>query len=63
MKESEKIKVFENEYLYIKNDDLKEDAKYLVSKLPDYFFKVDASSTGKYHPSFLCSQCKSLKRN
>lgn len=52
MKEEEKIKVFEKEYLYIKNDDLVSDAKYLVGHLPDYFFKVDASSTGKYHPKY-----------
>lgn len=52
MKEAEKIKVFEKEYLYIKNDDLVSDAKYLVGHLPDYFFKVDASSTGKYHPKY-----------
>ena len=43
MTEKEKIKIFENEFLYIKNDDLVNDAKYLVSQLPDYFFKVDAS--------------------
>lgn len=52
MTEKEKIKIFENEFLYIKNDDLVNDAKYLVSQLPDYFFKVDASSTGKYHPKY-----------
>ena len=52
MSEKDKVKVFEKEYLYIKNDDLREDAKYLVSHLPDYFFKVDASSTGKYHPKY-----------
>ena len=52
MKEKDKEKVFTNEYLYIMDDDLRNDAKYLVSHLPDYFFKVDASSTGKYHPKY-----------
>lgn len=52
MNEEEKIKVFEKEYLYIKNSDLVSDAKYLVGHLPDYFFEVDASSTGKYHPKY-----------
>ena len=52
MKEKDKEKVFENEYLYITDDNLRDDAKYLVSHLPDYFFKVDASSTGKYHPKY-----------
>ena len=52
MKEKDKINVFEKEYLYIVNDDLRSDAKLLVGNLPDYFFKVDASSTGKYHPKY-----------
>lgn len=52
MSEDEKIKIFINEFLYIMDDDLRSDAKYLVSHLPDYFFKVDASSTGKYHPKY-----------
>ena len=52
MNELDKINVFEKEYLYIVNNDLKEDAKLLVGGLPDYFFKVDASSTGKYHPKY-----------
>jgi hypothetical protein len=52
MSEKEKEEVFKNEYLYIEDNRLKEDAKYLVSHLPDYFFEVDASSTGKYHPKY-----------
>ena len=56
MTEQDKINVFEKEYLYIKNEDLKEDAKYLVSHLPDYFFTVDASSTGKYHPKYAAGE-------
>lgn len=52
MSEKDKVKVFTNEYLYIEDDDLRSDAKYLVGHLPDYFFQVDASSTGKYHPKY-----------
>lgn len=48
----EKIDYFNKEYGYIKNDKKKNDIKYLVSKLPDYFFEISASSTGKYHPDF-----------
>ena len=48
----EKIDYFNKEYEYIKNDKKKNDIKYLVSKLPDYFFEIPASSTGKYHPDF-----------
>ncbi len=47
-----KIDVFNKEYTYIKNDKYRENAKKLVELLPDYFFSVPASSTGKYHPSF-----------
>lgn len=47
-----KIEIFNKEYTYIKNPRYKENAKKLVECLPDYFFEVAASSTGKYHPSF-----------
>ena len=56
MTKNDKIKTFNNEYLYISNSDLREDAKYLVSNLPDYFFEVDASSTGKYHPKYAAGE-------
>ena len=48
----DKIKVFENEYTYIKNEKYVESLKTMVGLLPDYFFEVAASSTGKYHPEF-----------
>lgn len=47
-----KIAAFEAEYRYIKTPRYVEDLKKLVGKLPDYFFDVAASSTGKYHPAF-----------
>lgn len=52
MEVNDKIKAFEKEIEYINDSRLKEDAKYLVGILPDYFFEVDASSTGKYHPKY-----------
>lgn len=48
----EKSKVFEKELNYIKSPDIKEFTKNIVELLPDYFFEVPASSTGKYHPSY-----------
>ena len=48
----DKVEYFNKEYTYIKDDKIREDLKQLVSKLPDYFFEVQASSTGKYHPEF-----------
>lgn len=48
----DKLKVFEKEISYIKNERYKNSIKTLIELLPDYFFDVSASSTGKYHPSF-----------
>ena len=48
----DKVETFKKEYSYIKDAKIKKDLKYLVSILPDYFFEIPASSTGKYHPSF-----------
>lgn len=48
----EKSKYFERELAYIKNQKLKEAASLLIDHLPDYFFEVAASSTGKYHPKY-----------
>jgi len=47
---------FDKEYSYIKNDKKRNDLKYLVSNLPDYFFEIPASSSGKYHPLFAASE-------
>jgi hypothetical protein len=52
MNDKNKIEVFNKEFEYIKDERLKDNAKKIVSMLPDYFFEVAASSTGKYHPSF-----------
>ena len=49
---NEKVSNFKNEIEYINNPRYKESAKILISMLPEYFFEVPASSTGKYHPTF-----------
>lgn len=51
-----KTAYFNKEYTYIKDDKIREDLKQLVSKLPDYFFEIQAASTGKYHPAFAASE-------
>lgn len=43
---------FLEEISYIKNDKIKKSLIYMINKLPDYFFIVPATSTGKYHPSY-----------
>ena len=47
-----KKEVFKQELEYIKNERIRKSAENLLELVPDYFFKVPASSTGKYHPSF-----------
>lgn len=47
-----KQEVFKKEISYIKDENVKHDLKKMISLLPDYFFEVPASSTGKYHPKF-----------
>lgn len=48
----DKTKIFDQEINYINNPRYKENIKTLINLLPDYFFSVPASSTGKYHPNF-----------
>lgn len=47
-----KSDIFNKELSYIKNDTYRESARIFLELLPDYFYNVPASSTGKYHPSF-----------
>ena len=52
MTKEEKIQVFEKELAQIVNPPIREFIEDAVSNLPDYFFVVAASSTGKYHPPY-----------
>jgi len=47
-----KIEIFNTEYKYIKTKKYVDNIKIIIDMLPDYFFEIQASSTGKYHPSF-----------
>lgn len=48
----DKVKVFQPELDFIKTKAIKEFAEIAVAGLPDYFFEIPASSSGKYHPSY-----------
>jgi 23S rRNA maturation-related 3'-5' exoribonuclease YhaM len=48
----EQLKVFEPELNQIHNEKIKEFTIRALEKLPEYFWKIPASSTGKYHPSY-----------
>ena len=52
MKSKDKVLIFKEEILKIKDKKIKKFTAVAVSKLPDYFFTVAASSSGKYHPSY-----------
>ncbi len=47
-----KVEQFEVELSYIKDEAIQEDCRTMIELLPDYFFHIPASSTGKYHPSY-----------
>ena len=47
-----KHKVFTKELEYIKDSRIKESCMVILDMLPDYFYEIPASSTGKYHPDF-----------
>lgn len=47
-----KLDMFRTEIRYVKNARLMDNLKKMIELLPDYFFEIPASSTGKYHPSF-----------
>lgn len=58
----EKLLMFKNELNYITSKRIRESAEILINLLPDYFFKVPASSSGKYHPEFASGE-KGLVRH
>ena len=44
--------MFLDELDYIKDANLQESLIKIIESIPDYLYKVPASSTGKYHPSY-----------
>ena len=65
---SYKTDAFKKEIGWIKNPEIKKYALIMVESLPDYFFTIPASSTGKYHPTYslgeggLMRHCKGIVR-
>lgn len=47
-----KTEVFKEELSWIVNKKIRKFAEAAVDRLPDYFFTVAASSTGRYHPTY-----------
>lgn len=47
-----RLQVFQTELNYIHNQTIRRFAETAIQLLPDYFFEVSSSSTGKYHPAY-----------
>lgn len=47
-----KSDIFNTELNFIKDKNIRESTKQLLELLPDYFYEIPASTTGKYHPSY-----------
>jgi hypothetical protein len=52
MLDEEKIQIFSKELGLIKDENVRKFTEEALKVLPEYFWKVPASSTGKYHPQF-----------
>jgi hypothetical protein len=48
----EKLDLFSIELNYIKTPKIREWVEIALTIVPDYFFSIPASSTGKYHPQY-----------
>ena len=49
---NEKAKIFDSILNTIENQDIRYFAEQCIETIPDYFWEVGASSTGKYHPQY-----------
>ena len=54
MTNEEKIALFEKEIDYMEIEDIKYFFKKAITLIPDYFFEVPASSSGKFHSALEC---------
>ena len=52
MNSVDRLKLFKKELKLIKNKSIRDFTCKILIKLPDYFFKIPASSSGKYHPKY-----------
>lgn len=48
----ERIALFQSELALIRNPNLRSFVEYCLSKLPEYFFHIPASGSGKHHPAY-----------
>ena len=48
----DRLDIFKTELSYILNPKIKEFTEKTLNTLPEYFFSIPASSSGKYHPNY-----------
>ena len=48
----QKLAFFADELNLIKSENIRKFTEDMLCKIPEYFFEIQASSTGKYHPTF-----------
>ena len=48
----ERLNIVQSVLNTFENDDIKDFAIVLLNNLPEYIWRVPASSTGKYHPAY-----------
>ena len=48
----DRLDIFKTELSYILNPKIKEFTEKALNNLPEYFFSIPASSSGKYHPQY-----------
>jgi len=48
----DRLSIFKTELSYILNPKIKEFTEKALNNLPEYFFSIPASSSGKYHPKY-----------
>ena len=48
----DRIEIFKKELSLIKDNSIRKFVEDFLNQVPEYFFNVAASSTGKYHPDY-----------
>ncbi len=56
MQKPEKVATFRTELSYINNEDIRKFTAVAITELPNYFFKIPASTSKKYHPEFAAGE-------
>ncbi len=57
----DRLKVFEVELNYIKNPKIRKFTEEVLKEVPEYFWTIPASSTGKYHSPICRDKCGLIK--